>query len=174
MQATAARRASAERDSADGREARSAIDYGPLDRRLGYVLRRAQIAVFRDFFASFEAHNIRPGQYSILTLIECNPGLKQGEVSEALGIKRANFVAMIDELERRGLVRRNATPNDRRSYALVLTAAGKRLMRELHTVADAHEERLANVLGGEAVRQTFAALGKLAKLGEGTAPAART
>ena len=84
------------------------IDYGPLDSRLGYALRRAQNALFRDFFTAFESFDIRPGQYSILTIIECNPGLKQSEVSEALGIKRTNFVAMIDELERRELVRRDA------------------------------------------------------------------
>ncbi len=101
------------------------IDYGPLDRRLGYVLRRAQMAVFRDFFSAFEAFDIRPAQYSILTVIECNPGLKQSEVSEALGIQRTNFVAMVDELQRRGLVRRDPAPNDRRSYALVLTETGQ-------------------------------------------------
>ena len=122
------RRAAGKVGAADGDMAapeRAGVDYGPLDRRIGYLLRRAQMAVFRDFFAAFEAHDIRPGQYSILTVIECNPGRKQGEVSAALGIKRANFVAMIDLLERRKLVRRDPTPGDRRSYALMLTEKGK-------------------------------------------------
>jgi DNA-binding MarR family transcriptional regulator len=123
--------------------------------------------VFRDFFAAFESYDIRPGQYSILTIIECNPGLNQSEVSEALGIKRANFVAMIDELERRGLLRRDSTPSDRRSYALVLTDSGRRLMRALHAAADTHERRLVETLGEENVPPTFAALAKLARLGEG-------
>lgn len=153
-------------DEAEAAERRAAVDYGPLGRRLGYVLRRAQIAVFRDFFAAFESFDIRPGQYSILTIIESNPGLKQGEVSEALGIKRANFVPMIDELERRGLVRRAATPNDRRSYALVLTARGKRLMPGLHAAADAHERRLVELLGEDATRRMFAGLRKLADMAE--------
>jgi DNA-binding MarR family transcriptional regulator len=146
---------------------RGAIDYGPLERRLGYVLRRAQIAVFRDFFSSFEAFDIRPGQYSILTVIEGNPGLRQSEVSEALGIKRANFVAMIDELERRKLVRRDPAPDDRRSYALRLTKAGERLMGELHAVAERHERRIADMLGAETHRRMFASLKTLAKMGVG-------
>ncbi len=145
----------------------AAIDYGPLERRLGYALRRAQIAVFRDFFESFEAFDIRPGQYSILTVIERNPGLKQSEVSEALGIKRANFVAMIDELEARKLVRRAPTPNDRRSYALVLTEKGKRLMGELHAVAERHERRIVDALGAETHRRLFAPLNALARIAEG-------
>ena len=138
------------------------IDYGPLTRRLGYVLRRAQVAVFRDFFAEFETFNIRPGQYSILTIIEGNPGMKQTAVSEALGIKRANFVAMIDELEGRGLVRRDAAPNDRRSNALVLTAAGRRLIHQLHAAADRHEDRIATFVGRDAVQSLFEHLEKLA------------
>ena len=146
---------------------RVSIDYGPLDRRLGYALRRAQIAVFRDFFSAFENFDIRPGQYSILTIIERNPGLKQSEVSEALSIKRTNFVAMIDELEMRKLVRRASTPNDRRSYALVLTEAGKRLMTELHAVSQRHELRIVAALGANAHRRMFAWLNTLARMGEG-------
>ena len=146
---------------------RAPIDYGPLDRRLGYALRRAQIAVFRDFFSAFERFDIRPGQYSILTIIEHNPGLKQSEVSEALGIKRTNFVAMIDELERRKLVRRAPTPNDRRSNALMLTEAGKRLMKELHAVSERHERRIIDALGAETHRRMFAWLKTLAGIGEG-------
>ena len=167
----AARRADAESGraaaAAEAHEGPGRIDYGPLDRRLGYVLRRAQLAVFRDFFAAFEAYDIRPGQYSILTIIEGNPGLKQGDVSEALGIKRANFVAMIDELERRGLVRRDSAPNDRRSYALMLTSAGKRLMGDLHAAADAHERGLTDRLGEAGTRRMLAGLRKLAELGDG-------
>jgi DNA-binding MarR family transcriptional regulator len=145
---------------------RAPIDYGPLDRRLGYALRRAQIAVFRDFFSAFESFDIRPGQYSILTIIERNPGLKQSEVSEALGIKRTNFVAMIDELEGRKLVRRAPTPNDRRSYALMLTEAGARLLTELHALSERRERRIVAALGAETHRRMFAWLKTLAEMRE--------
>jgi DNA-binding MarR family transcriptional regulator len=142
------------------------VDYGTLDRRLGYLLRRAQVAVFRDFFSAFEPHDLRPGQYSILTVIESNPGLKQGEVGEALGIKRANFVAMIDELERRKLVRRANSLGDRRSYALRLTARGERLMPVLHALSERRERRLIDAIGIEAYRSLAAPLKTLARLGE--------
>ena len=123
------------------------IDFGPLTDRLGYVLRRAQIAVFRDFFETFAPFDIKPAQYSILTIIERNPGLKQAQVCDALGIKRTNFVAMIDELEARGWVRRDEAPGDRRSYALVLTPQGEALMPKLHDTSAAHERRLIAALG---------------------------
>jgi DNA-binding MarR family transcriptional regulator len=125
------------------------IDFGPLAERLGYVLRRAQIAVFRDFFETFAPFDIKPAQYSILTIIERNPGLKQAQVCDALGIKRANFVAMIDELEARGWVRRDEAPGDRRSYALVLTPQGEAFMPKLHETSARHERRLIAALGAK-------------------------
>ncbi len=167
MRPMALRRTRADADESAPSAGRPAIDYGPLEQRLGYVLRRAQIAVFRDFFESFAAFDIRPGQYSILTVIERNPALTQSAVSEALGIKRTNFVAMIDELEARKLVRRNPAPHDRRSYALMVTDKGKRLMTELHAVAEQHERRIADVLGAETRRRLFAPLNALARMGEG-------
>ena len=173
MAGTASRRTRAEEGAATNRLAAlresAAIDYGALDRRLGYLLRRAQIAVFRDFFSAFAAHDVRPAQYSILTVIEANPGLKQGEVGEALGIKRPNFVAMIDELEGRKLVRRAPSAGDRRSYALMLTAKGARLMAELHAVSERHELRLIDAIGLDAYRGLFAPLRALARIGDGEA-----
>lgn len=151
---------------ADGTDRRS-IDYGPLAQRLGYVLRRAQMAVFQDVIAAFAEHDIRPGQYSILTIIECNPGLSQTEVAATLGIKKPNFVAMIDRLQARGLVHRAAAPNDRRSHALFLTDAGKRLMRKLHRIAAQHEKRVADRVGDADYRRMFAQLWAIAGINEG-------
>src|SRR6478752_9631441 len=77
------------------------IDLGPLPELMGYVLRRAQLVVFQDFFAAFAPFDISPAQLSVLTVIERNPGLTQTQVAAALGIKRTNFVGLLDELERR-------------------------------------------------------------------------
>ena len=125
----------------------ASLDFGPLSERLGYALRRAQVAVFRDFFKAFEPFDLKPAQYSILTIIELNPGLKQTQVADALGIKRTNFVAMIDELEARGFIRRDEAVGDRRSYALVLTPEGERLMPKLHATSAEHERRVIAALG---------------------------
>ena len=75
---------------------RRTIDLGPLPELIGYVLRRAQLAVFQDFFAAFAPFDIRPAQFSVLTIIERNPGLTQTHVAAALGIKRTNFVGLLE------------------------------------------------------------------------------
>lgn len=134
------------------------VDMGDLPHSIGYALRRAQLAVFEDFIASLATLDLRPAQYSVLLIIERNPGLKQSQVSAALGIQRTNFVAMIDELEQRGLARRAPVPNDRRSYALELTPAGRNCVREARRLQARHEERLAAVLGPDGREKLLALL----------------
>ena len=140
------------------------LDFGQLSDRLGYVLRRAQVAVFKDFDVMFNEVDIRPIQYSILTLIECNPGLSQTQVCDALGIKKPNFVAMLDGLEGRGLVRRAPTPGDRRTYALFLTDEGRTLMRKLHKLAARHEQNIIDIVGADMRKLMFVHLGSLTGL----------
>jgi DNA-binding MarR family transcriptional regulator len=140
------------------------LRHGPLDRRLGYLLRRAQLAVFQDFFATFAGFAVTPAQYAVLTLVEANPGSSQTRVAEALGIKPANFVGLVRALEARGLVGRAPVPGNRRSMALTLTEAGASLLTALHAAADAHEGRIADHLGPDvyaALLEPVARLGRL-------------
>lgn len=134
-------------------DANGRIDLGDLPALSGYVLRRAQFAAFSDFLKFFADTNIRPVQYAVLTVIDKNPGLKQSRVSEALGIKRANLVAILDALEKRGLARREAVATDRRSYALKLTDKGAALMKELRARAQEHEKRLSANIGEDGRKQ---------------------
>ena len=122
------------------------VDYGLLDESLGYVLRRAQLAVFKTFQNTFKGVDITPAQCSVLIIVERNPGLTQTQVSDALGIKRANFVALFDTLEARGLAQR-AAASDRRSYALQLTPKGRVLLKKLHALSELHEARISVPLG---------------------------
>jgi DNA-binding MarR family transcriptional regulator len=123
------------------------LDLGPLPELIGYVLRRAQLVVFQDFFNAFAPFDISPAQFSVLTVIERNPGLTQSQVAAALGIKRTNFVGLLDELERRALAERRQSARDKRSYALYLTAEGAALMRKLRPVLRAHESRMIARVG---------------------------
>jgi DNA-binding MarR family transcriptional regulator len=126
---------------------RSDVDLGPLTGLIGYMLRRAQIAVFQEAFRTFARVGIRPAQFSVLAVIAHNPGRTQSQVAAALGIKRTNFVALLDSLERRGLAVRRSAPTDRRSHALHLTEAGKATLRRLNQMVDKLEARMIAQIG---------------------------
>jgi DNA-binding MarR family transcriptional regulator len=135
---------------------------GPLADLVGYALRRAQLAVFDETIRSIADLDLRLAQFSVLVLIGDRPGLKQSEVAAALGIQRANFVTLLDRLEKRGLARRAPAPNDRRGHALYLTAEGERVLASASVKVAAVDARLAAKLGPGGRERLLAMLWRLA------------
>ena len=132
-----------------GRVRREPLKLGVLNDHLGYFIRRLQIWVFQDFMRALAQVDIRPAQYSVLVIIDANPGLSQSDIAEFLGIERARLVHLLDRLERRGLTERRASPKDRRSHALYLTREGQRALKKIKSLAAVHETQLAAKLGPE-------------------------
>jgi len=128
------------------------VDRGVLTGLIGFHLRLAQIAVFRDFATTLGALDVTPGIFAVLVLIDSNADMKQTELANAVGLDRSSMVAVIDNLERRGLVRRLTVATDRRANALHLTTAGSALLKKAKRLVAAHETRLAeNLAAGERV-----------------------
>lgn len=137
------------------------LNLGPLPNLVGYVLRRAQIDVFKDFIDACAEVDVRPVIYSIMAIIDANPGARQGVVGAALGIKRSNIVSLVNELEDRGLATRSPHDSDMRSYALHLTAEGKDLLHRLNELVQNHEQRLREALGEDDRKTLIELLGRL-------------
>lgn len=133
------------------------INYGFLPGLVGFQLRMAQIALFRDFAKGPGEEGVTPGLVGVLVIIEANPDLKQSDLARATHLDRSTVVTVIDNLERRGLVERRVALHDRRSNAIRLTPAGSTLVRKLKRQVDQHEKRLLQNFS-EAERETFLTL----------------
>jgi DNA-binding MarR family transcriptional regulator len=132
----------------DGVAPAGPLQMGELSELLGYSLKRAQLKVFEDFLRCVAPLQLTPAQFSVLLLLDNNPGRNQTEIANTLGILRPNFVAMLDGLESRELCMRMRSANDRRSHVLTLTEKGRStLARAKKLVASKHEARLIEVLG---------------------------
>lgn len=140
------------------RTATPSVDMGGLTGLVGYRLRRAQLAVFADFVEALAQLDLRPATYSVLVLVDANPGLNQAAIGDALGIQRTNFVHLVADLEKRGLVSREPSTVDRRAHVLDLTADGRRLLKRAREPVDAHEQRITAALGTTGRRQLLAML----------------
>ena len=126
----------------------AALQLGELSELLGYSLKRAQLKVFEDFLRCMAPLQLTPAQFSVLLLLDRNPGRNQTEIANTLGILRPNFVAMLDGLESRDLCARIRSTNDRRSHILALTDKGRAVLaRAKKLVASKHEARLNELLG---------------------------
>jgi DNA-binding MarR family transcriptional regulator len=126
----------------------STLQLGELSELLGYSLKRAQLRIFDDFLRCVAPLQLTPAQFSVLLLLDRNPGRNQTEIAATLGILRPNFVAMLDALESRELCARIRSTNDRRSHIPVLTDKGRAVLaRAKKLVAGKHEARLNELLG---------------------------
>lgn len=132
---------------------------GLLPGLLGYRLRLAQQAVFRDFGESVS--DLPPGRVGILLIIDANPGVTQTRLAQAVGLDRSTLVGVLDALEARGLVERRRG-KDRRTNGLLLTRAGRARVTELKRRIRVHERRVAARLTAEEKTQLLALLSKLA------------
>jgi DNA-binding MarR family transcriptional regulator len=131
---------------------------GVLSQLIGYRLRVAQQAVFRDFAES--VGELTPGRVGMLLLIEANPGVPQGRLAEAVKLDRSTMVGVVDSLEERGLIeRRRGT--DRRTNGLWLTRAGRALATRLRRRIARHEHRVAARLSSAERTQLLTLLEKL-------------
>jgi DNA-binding MarR family transcriptional regulator len=150
--ATMAEPARARKEQVQGNENEgdetAALQLGELSELLGYAMKRAQLKVFEDFLRCVAPLQLTPAQFSVLLLLDKNPGRNQTEIANTLGILRPNFVSMLDGLESRGLCERVRSTNDRRSHILLLTDKGRAVLaRAKKLVATKHEARLNELLG---------------------------
>jgi DNA-binding MarR family transcriptional regulator len=144
----------------EGRPARPVL-FGPLTDYLGYALRRAQMSSVTGFLDAMKEVDLRPTQFAVLILIHQNPGVRQTEVCAALGLQKANFVPLLNELQRRGLAIRKAGVPDRRASALHLTERGGAVLQRASELHTQWEERLVARLGVEGRDQLLELLKKL-------------
>lgn len=101
--------------------------------------------------------DLTPPQTGLLRAVAQHPGSSQRELGTRLGLFASRVVTFVDELEERGLVRRERSRTDRRQYALYLTDQGQALMGEIATIARAHDDELCQSLE-EADRVLLASL----------------
>jgi DNA-binding MarR family transcriptional regulator len=150
-------------DNEPGVEA-APLDLSALDAIVGYPLRRAQLAVFADFARRFAQLALTPAQYATLAAIQDNPGRKQSEIAAALGVLKPNFVAMLDEFERRGLSERLRSGADRRANAVTLTEAGEALFARARIIQAQQDAAVDRLLGAEKRATLVALLNELTAL----------
>lgn len=131
---------------------------GVLPGLLGYRLRLAQQAVFRDFASSVA--ELSPGRVGMLLLVAANPGVTQGRLADAVRLDRSTMVGVIDVLEERGLIERRRGA-DRRTNGLWLTRAGRAFVARLKSRIEMHERRVAAHLTSGERDQLLALLEKL-------------
>jgi DNA-binding MarR family transcriptional regulator len=114
------------------------------------------------FAERLKALDLAPPDAGILRVLRTEPGLSQQDLAAKLKIHPSRLVALLDNLEKRGLVERKANPNDRRLYSLHLAAAGEESLASIGKIAREHQQELFTALTQEELEKLTALLQKIA------------
>ena len=132
--------------SRTARKAPGDIDFGKLPGYIGYQLRQAQAAVFRDLSGSLRATGVTPGEFSLLAMLKANPDINSITLARTYQLDKATLSLSIKGLARRGLLSSTRSANDRRYYSLRLTPAGRAVLRRVTRCIESQERAMDAVL----------------------------
>ena len=129
------------KNSAEQSASASVLSLGLLEGFLGFRLRMAHTALYRDFSTAMADLNLTQKQCAVLVLLDANPGVSQIEIAAALGMDRASMMALVDRLDQRNLIKRQRSKIDKRRQELRLNALGVKILAEALVLINQHEER---------------------------------
>jgi DNA-binding MarR family transcriptional regulator len=129
---------------------------------VAFLLAQVGGCAAREFAKALVPLNFSPPDAGILRLLGRTPGISQQELATRLDMHASRLVALIDDLEKRGLVAREPNPADRRVHSLRLTPAGNEALAAIGMVARAHNETICAELDKNEREQLAALLEKIA------------
>jgi DNA-binding MarR family transcriptional regulator len=112
------------------------VDLSSLWTIAGFNLRMLDLRMMKSYSERIAETGLTPAAATIVLVLENNPGVALGKLADALLVKRPNMTKLVKRLENRGLIRRRAASDDRRSISVILTSAGQRQAKRLRTLQD--------------------------------------
>ena len=137
-------------------------DVAPFE-SVGFLLSTLGYVVSRGFTEALAPFDLEPRHFAVLRAIGFHEGQPQQAVATRLHIPPSRMVAVVDELEERGLLERRTDAADRRVHTLHLTAAARKTLDDAFQVAVAHERRVS---GGLDATERQELLGYLRRIGD--------
>lgn len=125
---------------------------------LNWVGARSRVALTR----AMEQLGLKLAHFATLVMIDATPGMAQQDLVAAIHIDPSTMVALLDELEDRGLAERRPHPSDRRKRALHLTPTGERTLQAARQAVSAHADDAYGALEPAELAELHRVLRKLA------------
>ena len=123
------------------------VDQARLLRLLGYRITRTELLVRRMFQDCVAAFDLKPVDFSLLMLVDGNPGINQRQIGDVLHVSAPNLAIVVARLVKRRLLRQVRGRQDRRMQHLSLTATGASLLAQAEAEVLGMEQQLSVVLG---------------------------
>jgi DNA-binding MarR family transcriptional regulator len=109
-----------------------------------------------------DGHGLSMWGYGVLSQLAQEPAANQLALATAIGYDKSRLIALLDEIERDGLVVREQDPADRRNRRVRLTPAGRARLAAAQADIRAMEDDLLSELTGTEQRSLISMLSRLA------------
>jgi DNA-binding MarR family transcriptional regulator len=139
------------------------VDTSFLETLVGYNARRAALAAIDRFLQGMAPYQLKPVDFSVLSLVHHNPGITSRQLCATLGILPPNLVGMLNALEKRELLSRMPHPRDGRAMGLHLTPGGQKLVRDAERTAASLEAEIGARLSPSELQTLIRLLKKVYK-----------
>jgi DNA-binding MarR family transcriptional regulator len=128
---------------------------------LGYLLKHATLRLTALTDDALKPQGVDSKDLGVLRVLARPEPMSQLQVAQTLGIDRTTMVALLDALERRGIVARHSDPADRRRNLVELTAAGAKIHQAGEAIREAVEVEFLTPIdrgSGDQLRRSLRAL----------------
>lgn len=139
------------------------VDTSYLETLVGYNSRRAALVIIGEFLERMAIYDLRPVDFSVLSLVVHNPGITSRQLCSTLGILAPNLVGMVNAMEKRALIARRPHPHDGRAMGLHPTTAGLDMMRQAEKTAAQLEKESTSALSATERKTLMRLLKKIYK-----------
>ncbi|MAF49605.1 MAG: MarR family winged helix-turn-helix transcriptional regulator [Rhodospirillales bacterium] len=126
---------------------RTSIELDSLPHYVGYQVRQAQTAVFRDIEFKMRGIGVNPGDFGLLTIVNGNPGINQKSLAELYRLDKSTLSYAVKRLVERRWIRRRRDRKDKRFYGLWLTEVGENILGQATARIEAQEDLIDTALG---------------------------
>jgi len=134
----------------------------PPFRSVAFMLSSLGYTISRSFHGILGPLSLEPGEFALLRAVSANEGESQNALADRLHISPSWMVAIVDELEGRGLLERKPHARDRRVRNLHLTAKGTKLLRQAEQEAHRFDADVASALSEREIGQLLELLDRVA------------
>jgi DNA-binding MarR family transcriptional regulator len=139
----------------------SSFTVSDLKRHVGFWLRFVSNHVSQAFARKLQASGVTVAEWVVMREMFDDEETSPGVLATRIGMTRGGVSKLVDRLVGKGLIARTDRTDDRRFQSIALTAAGRRLIPRLATLADQNDEEF---FGPLSARERDALLASMKKL----------
>jgi len=144
-----------------GKDGGNQLDLGVLRNLLGFNIRAADVAIQQVMGKTIGTPKISYPQFSVLIVVEANPGVSQVAIGDALEMDRTTTMKFVDILQNQGWLVRKRSKEDRRRYELHLTKEGTAFVNKVRSKVLEKEKKVTAGLTEKEARSLNRLLMKL-------------